>query len=159
MTNESGRSLIEMLGVISLIAVITVSGMSVVSLIHTKYRVATIQSEVEEIVRGVFDLFSFHRTLKNISDIQKTICENDILPRDCFGNKWKNEFGGDIEVTLTDTEKIKIEYTNIPDKVSRLLMCQIEWASVVPSTPDMETGCRCGKSSCSFGSTMVFTSK
>ena len=159
MTNESGRSLIEMLGVISLIAVITVSSMGVVNFIQTRYRVATIQSEVEEIVRGVFDLFSFHRTLKNIPDIQKTICENDILPRDCFGNKWENEFGGNIEVTFTEGEKIQITYTNLPDKISRLLMCRTEWASVIPEAPDMDTGCRCGKSLCSFGATMIFTSK
>lgn len=172
-THESGRSLIEMLGVISLIAVITVSGLGVVDLVRTKYRAATIQYEVEEIVRGVFDLYSFHRTLPSSSgEIQETVCENKILQKKCDGNRLSNDFGGSISVSIeeqigkdkdgNDTKTgetyIKVEYNGLPDKVTRQLMCNTDWYSVSVTAPDQDTGCRCGKS-CSFGERLIFMSK
>lgn len=159
-THESGRSLIEMLGVISLIAVITISGLSVVDLVRTKYRAATIQYEVEEIVRGVFDLYSFHRTLPtSTAEIQATICENKILSKKCTGsNHWTNDFGGDIIVTMNDGA-IQVEYTNLPEKVTRQLMCNTDWYSVAVQAPNQQPGCRCGKSSCLFRDKLIFTSK
>lgn len=109
-TSESGRSMLEMLAVIAVISVITIGGASALSYQLKLFRASHIQNEVQEIIRGVTDLYAWNRNFDKLD--METICENDILSRPCgttytetdaTGNEidkkcWENAFGGTIKV-------------------------------------------------------------
>lgn len=117
-TYETGRSMLEMLAVIAIISVITVGGASALSYQLNLFRASTVQSEVQGIIRGVTDLYTWNRDFTKLD--MDTICENDILQKTCFsdsnsntsddtssgdtngesnlGKFWYNAFGGTIRV-------------------------------------------------------------
>lgn len=129
-TSECGRSMLEMLAVIAVISVVTVGGASALSYQLKLFRASHIQNEVQEIIRGVTDLYAWNKNFDKLD--METICENDILSRPCeitytetddagnvitddAGNTiekkcWENAFGGTIEVN-----KKTLAYTLNPE--------------------------------------------
>lgn len=165
--DEQGRSLIEILGVITLVAIITVAGFQVTASVQNRYRAAIIQSDVENIVQGIQNLFSFRRKLPMTSNYEEweqaatDICESKLIDKTCSSPaQWRNEFEGRISVEITSDQDIVITYTKLPEVICRRLMCLTPWRLVIPEAPDQENGCTCGKE-CDFcpDGQMIFTSK
>lgn len=107
-TQETGRSMLEMLAVIAVISVITVGGASALSYQLTLFRASHVQTEVQEIIRGVTDLYTWNRDFTKLD--MDTVCENDVLQKTCKGKTnedgtsekyWENAFGGQITVKAT----------------------------------------------------------
>lgn len=94
--NESGRSIVEMLGTIAIITMITIGAITGIGVGMQMYRANAAQDDVEQIIQGVTDLYSWRRN-PDFSDselLKKRACENDIISRRCDAkNEWKSAFG------------------------------------------------------------------
>ncbi len=158
-TNESGRSFVEVLGVIGVLAVMTVGAITGLSYVMTLFRISQTQAEIEEISHGVYELYAWNRNIP--TDLMPTICSNDIISKKCIvasslesdettntegitgseallpkGEYWTNSFGGTIEVVPfpeNNPETFVIRYTQLPKMVCQQLGCSgtDSWIQVV----------------------------
>ena len=105
---ESGRSMIEMLGVLAIIGVLSVGGIAGYSKAMERYRVNETINQVSYIVHNTRDLFKTQPNLYGSMDfvytyMSKSTYANRILadkaklfPTALVKNGYKNLFGGDI---------------------------------------------------------------
>ncbi len=111
--NESGRSLIEMLAVISIISIITVGAVNGLGYANRLFRATEIQNDVEALASGVIDLYSWQRDYNNLN--MTTICDNDILMRDCVNNAFPAPGADTIIVQKTGGgDSFEIVVTGLP---------------------------------------------
>ncbi len=139
--NESGRSMMEMLGVIAIISVITIGAITAVGISNAMYRATLTQAEVEDIVRGVQDLYSWYPDYSRLTANQ--ICQNDIL-RDCDSSSssgmWKNAWGGEISVTSANGgESFNVTYTQVSKRACTRLQ-SMSWVFAQIKSANCETG-------------------
>ncbi len=108
---QSGRSMIEMLGVLAIIGVLSVGGIAGYSKAMERYRVNETINQISHIVQNTRDLFknqpNFYGALsfENGSDAYMSNAESmnrmldskaKIFPTSIVRNEYKNLFGGDI---------------------------------------------------------------
>ncbi len=133
--NESGRSLIEMLAVISVISMITVGSISAMNYGLQAYRANASYDLVESTAQRVSDLYSWMKGYPNDSASMKNlICNNDIFDSDCIGNEsvataaapW-----GQIKIEAGDETAFRITLTDVPQRGCEQLK-QMGWRYVQP---------------------------
>ncbi len=97
--NQIGRSMIEMLGVIAVIGVISAGVLKIIGTMHNKYTVSRGVQQLQDIRKAVQDRFAADGSYSKVTN---TLLQNEnILPHDV---KWKSGvpkhiFGKDIEIT------------------------------------------------------------
>ena len=106
LTNEQGRSLVEMMAVLCIIGVITVGAISATSYGLQSMNLVSLYETVESTARGVSDLYSWSRAYPNSDDgsaenMGTKIAENDI----CDGCK---AVGDSAETSETPLLKMTI---------------------------------------------------
>ena len=144
--NESGRSLVEMLGVLTIIGILGVGVISSVNFGMESMRIASAYDEVELTAQGVRDLYSWQRNYPlpaQKADMKAKICANGIFDRECdtavadaaaVPTSW-----GVLQVLPNNEESFTIELTGVPEKAcTRLLAYQ--WKNVEPETTDCVEG-------------------
>ncbi|MDR2902409.1 MAG: hypothetical protein LBU87_04800 [Lactobacillales bacterium] len=121
--NESGRSMVEMLTIVSIIAVITIAAMESVRYAMFRFRVVNIQNEAENIAMETTKLYSSYRSMcrgqtdsECSQNIQKTVCNNKIIPLGCSNDVGINLYGGSILVGI-DGRQLTVKYTQVPESV------------------------------------------
>jgi len=67
-THESGRSMIEMLGVLAIIGVLSVGGIQGYSMAMSKFKVSKTTDQIQTMVTNVRTLFAGQRTYKGLED-------------------------------------------------------------------------------------------
>ncbi|MBR2136781.1 MAG: hypothetical protein IJ852_02325 [Alphaproteobacteria bacterium] len=102
-TTQSGRSMIEMLGVLAIIGVLSVGGIAGYSKAMSKYRINKTADQVAQIINGVRTLYSGQ---KNYAGINNTVLRKaKILPESAFesstSNNATNPFGGSFSINAT----------------------------------------------------------
>ena len=113
--NQYGRSMIEMLGVLAIIGVLSVGGIAGYSKAMTKWKINKAIDEVNTIVSNTKIIFANHKTYNG--DIDYEIKEEDfefmrnfIMPKETDTgvkdkdgeNMFQHPFGGEISVWLVD---------------------------------------------------------
>lgn len=108
---QSGRSMIEMLGVLAIIGVLSVGGIAGYSKAMDRYRVNETVNQISHIVQNIRDLFknqpNFYGALsfENSGDAYMSNAESmnrvldskaKIFPTSIVRNEYKNLFGGEI---------------------------------------------------------------
>ena len=90
-TNETGRSMVEMLGVLAVIGVLTVGGISAMNFGMQAYNVSQVYSQVEETARGISDIFSWSRAYptKGDTNFATRVVGNDVC--DAYGCQVKGK--------------------------------------------------------------------
>lgn len=119
-TSESGRSLIEMLGTIAIITMLTIGGIAATQTGLAIFRTNTTQDEVEKIINNVYDLYSWQKDFARLD--MSRICQNDVLERSCNASKtgWDNPFGGTTSVAkINNGENFQVIVTNVPRDVCK----------------------------------------
>ncbi len=109
-TNQSGRSMIEMLGVLAIIGVLSVGGIAGYSKAMTKYRINKTIDQITQISQNVRMLYGKQRQ-KNYRNLNTRILyKANLAPKEMFGsgysmtNAWGREFDvGDIVDSATFT--------------------------------------------------------
>ena len=128
MTNkkdQSGRSMVEMLGVLAIIGLISIGGITSMGYVDSYFRVNSTILEVDNIAADVADTYSWDSSYSGI-DVQE-MCEEKALD-DCSANvnegkttyALEKRWGGSIEIEPADGgNSFTITYKSVP-----LVSCQ-----------------------------------
>ena len=110
MQNEQGRTMLEMLGVIAIIGIITYGAIAGINYGMTSYKINQTYNDVQDIISGVSDLYSWSKEYPNRSEMMEAIAANDIVSgeiHECTsggsGNKCIMGQFGNITVEPTDS--------------------------------------------------------
>ena len=140
--NEQGRSMVEMLGVLAIIGVLSIGGIAGYSKAMNKYKVNKVTDQVTQIVAGTRALFAGHRTYaalgssNNVTLITKAHLFPDDLITTSSGSAAvaDNIFHGSVTLkvsdkkTSNDNKAFVITYTNIPQEACVDLATQ-DWGA------------------------------
>ncbi len=120
-TSESGRSMVEMLGVIAIIGVIAVGGITSMSYIDSYFRTSSTLLEIDQMASDIVDLCSwstdgYEACLGNEGNATQLICSEKVL-RCPDKNGGVNRWGGKITVAPNGDSNFKIVFTEVPSSV------------------------------------------
>ena len=91
---ESGRSMIEMVGVLAVMGLITAGAFVLISSAMSSQRISRVDDDVSAIVQGVRLLYNSNNTFSGLTNAALTVLSfKDV----------KNPFGGDYKVQTGDT--------------------------------------------------------
>ena len=125
-THESGRSMIEMLGVLAIIGVLSVGGIAGYSQAMSKYKVTKTTDQIQTMVTNIRTLFAGQRTYTGL-ETPKTAYTMGIFTDETYDSTnsvGSNAYGGAITLTTADSaHQFVITYENIPnDACVRMIM-------------------------------------
>ncbi len=106
-TIESGRSMIEMLGVLAIIGVLSVGGIAGYSRAMTKYRTNKTIDQVTMLVTNIRTLYAQQNNFEDLSNktaYELGVVPDDLVPSGGFNNSTKtlkNAFKGDVFINYT----------------------------------------------------------
>jgi len=139
--NETGRSMIEMLGVLAIIGVLSVGGIAGYSKAMMKYRTNKTIEQISMIVTNVRTLFGTQKSYKALGDTTNgsLIAKARLFPDELLvgteGIVSKgNPFGGDIYLTAgdrfakDDNKSFVLAFDSIPEEACMDLATQ-DWGS------------------------------
>ena len=120
--NESGRSLVEMLGTIGIITMITVGAISGASTGMALWKATQTHEQIMEIIQGISDIYSWNRDgWINADFSQDILCEQNNFSS-CTDGKIQLSLGTlDSIVGLNDGTALKITVAGIPYKAAQYL--------------------------------------
>ncbi len=130
-TSESGRSMVEMLGVIAIIGVIAIGGITSMAYLDAYFRTTATLAEIDQMASDLIDLCSwstidgYESCLKD--DVNQLLCEEKVL--DCIDGKAKNRWGGDITIAAQGPDNFSITFTEIPASICEQLNEELKNAS------------------------------
>lgn len=115
-TNESGRSMVEMLGVLAIIGVLSVGGIAGYSMAMSKFKITKTIDQVQTIITNLRTLYASQRTYSKLEP--DTAYNMGILTDETYdGTDGLNPFGGKINFglgsTAGDNRSFTIEYTGL----------------------------------------------
>ena len=146
-TNQNGRSMIEMLGVLAVIGVLTVGGFSLVGKVSTSHRANTLVDEVGALAnrtRTIFHEFVIDKTSENQvdTDMNQYICEARAYPESleptlsdnkCAAGSFTDKDDAKFDVIRYRDTTTKIDYYYIKvsqlDKDLCMALSQSSWGS------------------------------
>ena len=129
---QSGRSMIEMLGVLAIVGVLSVGGIAGYSKAMTKFKINKTIDEVSHIVANIRTLYSQQTTYAGLwssfqaDDLIKTIIPDSINPNGMY-----NAFNGTVGIhsSYSDNhEAFAIRYTNLP-KEACVALATHDWGT------------------------------
>ncbi len=102
--NESGRSMIEMLGVLAIIGVLSVGGIAGYSKAMTKYRINKTIEQITLIAGNIRTFFAPQKNFKGLNSFSgKIIKKAKLVPEDMIVNNSINDlWGGEIGLIGSD---------------------------------------------------------
>ena len=122
-THESGRSMIEMLGVLAIIGVLSVGGIQGYSMAMSKFKVSKTTDQVQTMVTNIRTLFTGQRTYNGLDG--KNAYTMGILTDETWdGTAASNAYGGTILFGTPNNKKyFSITYNGLSqDACTRLVM-------------------------------------
>ena len=136
-TNQSGRSMIEMLGVLAIIGVLSVGGIAGYSKAMTKYRINKTIDQITQISQNVRMLYGKQRQ-KNYGNLSgKILYKANLAPKEMFGSGYSmtNAWGGHVTVKAAtknksayDNKAFIVSFYDIPEEACIELATQ-DWGS------------------------------
>lgn len=95
--NESGRTMLEMLGVLAIMGIIMYGAISGIGFGVSMYKINATYNQLEEISQGLTDLYSWSRSYPTKDGVmKKAVCDNAVT--ECGGEKENptilDEYGG-----------------------------------------------------------------
>ncbi len=112
-SNESGRSMVEMLGVIAIIGVISVGAITSMSYVDSYFRSSATLMEIEQIARDINDMYSWAPDYSELNNMK--LCEEKIV-ENCTNSKIPNRWGGKLSVEpISDPVGFEIQLTQVPE--------------------------------------------
>ncbi len=109
-TNESGRSMVEMLGVLAIIGVLSVGGIAGYSMAMSKFKITKTIDQVQTIITNLRTLYASQRTYNALSP--ETAYNMGILTDETFdGTDGLNPFGGKIDFGVGSTAGANRSFT------------------------------------------------
>ena len=118
-TNESGRTMLEMLGVLAIMGVIMYGAIAGISFGVEMYQINATYNQIEEISEGIVELYSWSRSYGDAdTNLAAEVCKNDIT--DCYSTGGVRSYLGGATVSVNVDScsgdgcgKFKITYTGL----------------------------------------------
>ena len=124
-TNESGRSMIEMLGVLAIIGVLSVGGIAGYSQAMSKFKVSKTTDQVQTMVTNIRTLFAGQRSYAGLTG-ENAYTMGILTDETWDGAKATNAYGGEIILstfTGDNPHYFAITYNDLPqDACVRMVM-------------------------------------
>lgn len=107
-SDESGRSLVEMLGTIAIIVMITIGGIASAGLGLNYYRTNKTRDDVDLLFQTAMDLYSWRRAGYPIGEnaMMPFVCDEG--GRDCSDGAWISAFSTPMKIYSTNGEDLVI---------------------------------------------------
>ena len=120
LSNESGRSMIEMLGVLAIIGVLSVGGIAGYSMAMSKFKTTKTIDQIQQITTNMRSLLESQRRWPQINSAA-TFYSLGILNEETYDGSSKgiNPFGGEISLDTgtTSARAFTISYKSLPKDV------------------------------------------
>ncbi len=140
--NENGRSMVEMLGVLAIIGVLSVGGIAGYSKAMNKYKINKTNDQLSMLIANIRTLFasqSDYSGLNNGTAIKYGVVPNDMYTTASNGTyasnyTISNPFAGDVEIAVSGsdaghtTHAFTVTYENIPQEACVNIMTS-DWGS------------------------------
>lgn len=140
--NESGRTMLEMLGVLGIMGIIMYGAVSGINYGMGTYKINQIYNDVQEQIQAVSDLYSWSRDYPDGETMTKTACANDVFSRGCTSDQKAglHPYGEGITINKPESGSFSIQYSGIPQDACRRLL-EMEWGMIDVSsgTPPCES--------------------
>ena len=129
-SSQSGRSMVEMLGVIAIIGLITVGAVTSVGFVDNMYRTNATLVDADKLAKDIIDTFSWSNSYATLN--HQFLCTEGILT--CKENKAKHRWGGDIVVApahsgdtlatdaISDNNSFTITYKDVPKSACEMII-------------------------------------
>lgn len=139
---QSGRSMIEMLGVLAIVGILAVAGIAGFSKMMMQHRISTTVEQIGMIsskLSAIGSKSSSYNGLSNAAALKLGAIPSDATP--ASGSTLTNVFGGDITIaptsmaggTSTDKMAYTITYSNLPEEAC-IAIASNEWSNSRNST-------------------------
>ena len=139
LSQETGRSMIEMLGVLAIIGVLSVGGIAGYSMAMSKFKVTKAIDQVQTITTNVRTQLSGQRrwsALKKASDwLELTVLSEETVTGEGDAQKGMNVYGGEIIIdseTNAAKRQFSISYAGVP-KDACIKIATSDWGGDVGS--------------------------
>ena len=135
--NETGRSMVEMLGVLAIIGVLSVGGIAGYSKAMSKYKINKTTDQVSMLVANIRTLFSSqgdYEDLNNAKAIEFGVVQEDMYDAESSSDEIENAFGGTVFIYASggrkanDDEAFMIVYSGLP-KEACITLATGDWGS------------------------------
>lgn len=135
-TNEQGRSMIEMLGVLAIVGVLSVGGIAGYSKAMNKFKTNKVIEQVNMISTNIRTLYSSQKSYDNLDE--KTAIKTGLIPGEMYDasvastSKISNAFGGDVLIkpldymSTGDKQAFVIAISKVP-QASCVSIATTEW--------------------------------
>ena len=115
---QSGRSMLEMIGVLGIVCILSMQGFSAYS--HAMEKIAVNESllQLNSIVRNIYELYHSQHSYRGLDN--KTMIDSNAVPRNMVvsNNELRNLFGGDVKMRAVSYGKgFVIVYNGLPSTV------------------------------------------
>ena len=134
---QSGRSMIEMLGVLAIVGVLSVGGIAGYSKAMKKIRSEKVTSQLNEVIMTIRNLFINQNGYEGIS--AQMLINTNLIPKDMYDAdnpenlSLKNAFGGEILIFLSkdlaDKPSAFEIYATGLDQDTCIMMATLDWGS------------------------------
>ena len=132
-TQESGRSMVEMLGVLAIVGVLSVGGIAGYSQAMAKFKVTKAMDQVQTIITNMRTLYASSRTYSQVTPA--AAYQVGILTDETYDKNTKktmNPFGGeiifDIGNSFGSNRSFTVEYTNLTPEAC-VKIATAEWGA------------------------------
>lgn len=130
-SQETGRSMVEMLGVLAIVGVLSVGGIAGYSQAMSKFKVTKAMDQVQTIITNIRTLYASQRTYTSLTPVQAQAM--GILTEESInGSKGLNPFGGEIQFGVGDSvgsnRTFTITYTGLTSEAC-VKMATADWGA------------------------------
>ena len=120
-TNELGRSMVEMLGVLAIMGVIMYGAISGIGFGVDMYKINASYNDIEELSQGIIDLYSWSQD--GYTAFTSALCDNDLIDAGCYTGGGCNSgavcfdgrFGGNAYVVTAAGDHFTIGYAGLSE--------------------------------------------
>ena len=128
-SQETGRSMVEMLGVLAIVGVLSVGGIAGYSQAMSKFKVTKAMDQVQTIITNIRTLYASQRTYTSLTPVQAQAM--GILTEESIsGSKGLNPFGGEIQFgvgnSVGSNRTFTIKYTGLTSEAC-VKMATADW--------------------------------
>lgn len=131
--DESGRSLVEMLGTIAIITMITIGGIAATRAGMDTYRTNNLADQIDQVAQNTQDLYSWQRNYDGLGTSSFWIKNCKDVAKSCTNGKITPIVGGEMTLTPGGNGFI-ITVTNIPAVTCHALKNKNNWGFIESAT-------------------------
>ena len=138
-TNESGRSMIEMLGVLAIIGVLSVGGIAGYSKAMNKFKTNKVADNVSMLVANIKTMYAQQKTYGGLTTTtahDMGLVPDELVKKSGNTTSYKNAFNGDVEIhaasstnSTTSDSKAFVIYFGGLSKEACITLATNDWGS------------------------------